>query len=72
MKKIKLVCPACSKWRSSHLLNSFNFLLCPLESCSHKYEIYNGIPVLLTKSGDALRLNKRVNLKMRPDIDGVY
>jgi len=72
MKKIKLVCPACVKWRVSYLLREDGYIFCPQESCLHKYEIQNGIPVLLTKSGDSLRVNKRINLKMRPDIDGIY
>ena len=72
MKKIKLVCPACVKWRASPLIREPSYFFCPQESCLHKYEIYNGIPVLLTKSGDTLRLNKRINLKLRPNIDGIY
>ena len=72
MKKIKLVCPSCIKWKVSFLKREANYFICTQESCLHKYEIYKDIPVLLTKSGDSLRFNKRINLKMRPDIDGIY
>jgi len=40
MKKIKLVCPACIKWRASPLIREASYFLCPQESCLHKYEIY--------------------------------
>ena len=72
MKKIKLVCPACIRWKVSYLKKENHYYSCLQESCLHKYEINNGIAVLLTKSGDSLNINKRKNLKMRPKIDGIY
>jgi uncharacterized protein YbaR (Trm112 family) len=72
MKKIRLVCPACIRWRASYLVKENNYYTCPQESCLHKYEIKDGIAVLLTKSGDSLNINKRKNLKMRPNFDGIH
>lgn len=70
--KVRLFCPACIGLSKSPLLIEKNTLKCQRPGCECVYEFYLGIPVLLTKSGDALRLLKRVNMKRDPSCETIY
>jgi len=48
-------CPACVKMHPSRLILKRNFYVCVNEACRYTYKSFNGIPVLLTNSGDTLR-----------------
>jgi uncharacterized protein YbaR (Trm112 family) len=50
-----LICPACSKFRESSLtLYKEGWLMCDNADCNQRYRIVDGIPRILTKSGDFL------------------
>ena len=47
-------CPACVKMKPSRLIIKKTLYVCTNEACRYTYKSYNGIPVLLTNSGDTL------------------
>ena len=69
--QISLCCPACIRFNPSPLKLINQELVCSRISCSAKYEMYKGIPVLITKSGDFLNMIKKSNIRKGVD-EGMY
>ena len=64
-----LRCPACIKMKPSKLTLKGNFYVCINKACRYTYKKFNGIPVLLTNSGDYLNFyseNERNERKNKP------
>ena len=47
-------CPACVKLKPSKLIEKNDFVYCSNDACRYTYKSINGIPILITNSGDML------------------
>lgn len=50
----ELRCPACVKLEPSKLIHRKNLLICTNDACRYKFKLFNGMPILITNSGDTL------------------
>jgi hypothetical protein len=69
--QINVCCPACVRFSPTPLKLVGEELVCTRISCSARYERYQGIPVLVTKSGDFLNFISKSNIRKGSN-EGMY